>query len=297
MYLQLHVAGRAGRASPIDDYMDEYARLRGAGRASRRPARRLRARRVRLLQHLLRPGVHVERAAQEARRRRRSSRSCAAGRSRRTTRAPTATLLAYVEEQTGEDLDDFLDAWLLGETTPLTPADCSAVCRRADPLAPRRGAGAGGGMRILVLGGTVFLPRRSRPRPCARGHEVVCACRGTSGPVPDGARLVRWDRARRRPGTAPRRRIRRRRRRGAAPRRGCGRRWRRSPTRTGCSCRPSTSTPTTPSPAAARHDAAARAVHTDEDPTSGPELYGAMKVGCEQLVTTAPRPRCSCGPG
>lgn len=28
------------------------------------------------------------------------------------------TLLAYLEEQTGEDLDEFWDAWLLGETTP-----------------------------------------------------------------------------------------------------------------------------------------------------------------------------------
>ncbi|UMG92825.1 NAD-dependent epimerase/dehydratase family protein [Nocardioides sp. TF02-7] len=49
-------------------------------------------------------------------------------------------------------------------------------------------------MRLLVLGGTVFLSREVAAEALRRGHDVVCACRGTSGPVPDGARLVRWDR-------------------------------------------------------------------------------------------------------
>ena len=49
-------------------------------------------------------------------------------------------------------------------------------------------------MRILVLGGTVFLSRAVAVEAVARGHEVVCACRGTSGPVPDGAEHVPLDR-------------------------------------------------------------------------------------------------------
>ena len=49
-------------------------------------------------------------------------------------------------------------------------------------------------MRILVLGGTVFLSEAVATEAVRRGHEVVCACRGQSGPVPDGADLVVLDR-------------------------------------------------------------------------------------------------------
>lgn len=49
-------------------------------------------------------------------------------------------------------------------------------------------------MRLLVLGGTRFLSRAIAADALRRGHEVVCAARGTA-PVPEGARLVRWDRA------------------------------------------------------------------------------------------------------
>lgn len=49
-------------------------------------------------------------------------------------------------------------------------------------------------MRILVLGGTAFLSHATAAEAARRGHDVVCAARGTSGTVPEGARLVVWDR-------------------------------------------------------------------------------------------------------
>jgi len=50
-------------------------------------------------------------------------------------------------------------------------------------------------MDLLVLGGTMFLSRAVAADALARGHRVTCACRGTSGSVPDGASLLRWDRS------------------------------------------------------------------------------------------------------
>lgn len=49
-------------------------------------------------------------------------------------------------------------------------------------------------MRMLVLGGTVFVSRTVVTSALARGHEVVCAARGSSGSAPDGASLVKVDR-------------------------------------------------------------------------------------------------------
>jgi 2'-hydroxyisoflavone reductase len=45
-------------------------------------------------------------------------------------------------------------------------------------------------MRLLVLGGTVFVGHAVAAAALRRGHEVVCAARGTSGGVPAGAKLV-----------------------------------------------------------------------------------------------------------
>lgn len=42
-------------------------------------------------------------------------------------------------------------------------------------------------MRTLVLGGTVFLGKAVAAEALRRGHEVVCAARGESGSVPEGA--------------------------------------------------------------------------------------------------------------
>jgi nucleoside-diphosphate-sugar epimerase len=50
-------------------------------------------------------------------------------------------------------------------------------------------------MRILVLGGSVFLSKAVATEAAARGHEVTCVTRGRSGEVPEGTRHVVWDRS------------------------------------------------------------------------------------------------------
>src|SRR5258706_16363520 len=50
-------------------------------------------------------------------------------------------------------------------------------------------------MRLLVLGGTVFLGRAGARHALAAGHDVTCAARGASGDPVDGVRFVQGDRA------------------------------------------------------------------------------------------------------
>ncbi len=69
------------------------------------------------------------------------------------------------------------------------------VCRSQNVLRREHPAGDRGRMKLLVLGGTVFLSRAVVAAGLARGHDVVAANRGRSGTVPDGARHVVLDRA------------------------------------------------------------------------------------------------------
>lgn len=50
-------------------------------------------------------------------------------------------------------------------------------------------------MKLLVLGGSVFLSRAVAEDAVRRGHDVTCACRGSSGSLPDGVRHVVADRS------------------------------------------------------------------------------------------------------
>ena len=157
-------------------------------------------------------------------------------------------------------------------------------------------------MRLLVLGGTVFLSKAVAEEAVRRGHEVTCACRGTSGSVPEGARLVTWDRDQPVPADL----------------------WggfdavvdvARHPSRvrSAVAAFPDAhwvfvstinvysdeSTPGGRPDTLPLHEP----IHTDEDPASGSEVYGAMKVGCEQAVQegasswTVVRPGLIVGPG
>jgi 2'-hydroxyisoflavone reductase len=49
-------------------------------------------------------------------------------------------------------------------------------------------------MKLLVLGGTAWLGGTIAEEAAALGHEVVCLARGSSGPAPDGVRLLQADR-------------------------------------------------------------------------------------------------------
>lgn len=140
-------------------------------------------------------------------------------------------------------------------------------------------------MRLLVLGGSVFLSKAVAVEARARGHDVTSASRGESGAVPDGVRHVVWDRS-------------------AGP-----------PPAELATLEPDAVVDVARHPSYVRAAVAAwPAAHwvfvstinvyadnatpggrpgslplhepilIDEDPASGPDVYGAMKVGCEELV-------------
>lgn len=147
-------------------------------------------------------------------------------------------------------------------------------------------------MQILVLGGTVFLSRAVAEEALRRGHDVTCLARGHSGSVPHGARAVVVDRDAASPEEL----------RAAAS---TGSSYgppevvvdvARKPSHvqravaawpdahwvfvSTCSVyaehrRPGGTVDTTP---------VLLPVATDEDPSTDPNLYGAMKVACERFV-------------
>ena len=157
-------------------------------------------------------------------------------------------------------------------------------------------------MRLLVLGGTVFLSKAVAEEAVRRGHDVTCACRGESGSVPAGAPHVTWDRTSRCPPS-------------------CGGGFdavvdvARHPSRvrSAVAAFPSAhwvfvstinvysdeSTPGGRPDTLPLHDP----IVDDEDPSSAPDVYGAMKVACEQPVqdnavsATVVRPGLIVGPG
>jgi nucleoside-diphosphate-sugar epimerase len=49
-------------------------------------------------------------------------------------------------------------------------------------------------VRLLILGGTVFLGRALAVHARAAGHDVTCAARGVSGAPPDGVCFITIDR-------------------------------------------------------------------------------------------------------
>jgi nucleoside-diphosphate-sugar epimerase len=162
-------------------------------------------------------------------------------------------------------------------------------------------------MRLLVLGGTVFLSKAVAEEALRRGHDVTCACRGESGSVPAGAVHAAWDRDQPVPPEL------------AATGFDAVVDVARHPSRVRSAVAglkvnsPSAhwvfvstinvyadeSTPGGRPDTLPLHEP----ITTDEDPSSGPEVYGAMKVACEQIVqegavsATVVRPGLIVGPG
>jgi len=156
-------------------------------------------------------------------------------------------------------------------------------------------------MRLLVLGGSVFLSREVAAEAVRRRHEVVCANRGVSGAAPAGAREVVWDRDRPAPDevTGPFDAV-------------VDVARHPSRVRSAVALQPhahwvfvstinvyAEETPGGTPATLALHEPR----HDDADLTVEPEAYGPMKVACEQLVRegaaswTVIRPGLIVGPG
>lgn len=157
-------------------------------------------------------------------------------------------------------------------------------------------------MRLLVLGGSVFLSRAVAETAADAGHDVTCACRGISGTVPDAAHHVSLDRDQpdwsllatdfdavvdvaRLPGQV-----------GSAVSALPDAHWVFVST---VNVYSDDSTPGgSPDDLPLQEP-----ITTDEDPSESPETYGAMKVACEQIVregarsSTVVRPGLIVGPG
>ncbi|WP_109506727.1 epimerase [Nocardioides speluncae] len=140
-------------------------------------------------------------------------------------------------------------------------------------------------MKLLVLGGSVFLSRAVAEEAVRRGHDVVCACRGSSGSLPDGTRHVVLDRDADDPAAVldgdfdavvdvARHPSRVRSAVAALP----DAHWIFVST---INVYPDNTTPGGHPGNLALLDP----IETDEDPATGPDVYGAMKVACEQIVT------------
>ena len=154
----------------------------------------------------------------------------------------------------------------------------------ANTLVARAAARFGERMRLLVLGGSMFLSRAVAEEGVRRGHDVTCACRGSSGSLPDGVRHVAWDRREAMPADLARSEV------DAVVDVARHPSW----VRTAVATFPGAhwvfvstinvyadeSTPGgRPGTLAERQP-----VHDDVDLAEDPEAYGPMKVACEQLV-------------
>jgi 2'-hydroxyisoflavone reductase len=69
------------------------------------------------------------------------------------------------------------------------------ACCEQNGLAKRPPGSQGGAVKLLILGGTVFLGRAIARHAVAAGHDVTCATRGQSGEPPAGVEFVRIDRS------------------------------------------------------------------------------------------------------